>query len=163
RRQFDAQTPKVTLTRPTSPTRVKNEMTKINSAGHLHDALTGQHVTFLKTGADTGGELLQMEVRLDHRGWVPLHAHARQDETVEVLAGQLTVRVGGTERTLEVGDTVAVPRRKLHVVRNSGEGETRFLLEVRPARRMESFMRGLFGVMKLFGPVAKLRARRQNT
>ncbi len=131
-------------------------------AAHLHDALTGQHVTFLKTGAETGGELLQMEVRLDHDGWVPLHAHARQDETVEVLAGKLTVRVGGIERTLGVGDSVAVPRRKLHVVRNCGECETRFLLEVRPARRMESFMRGLFGVMKIFGPLAKLRERRRS-
>lgn len=134
----------------------------MTQAKHLHDALTGQHVTFLKTGAETAGALLQMEVRLDHDGWVPLHVHARQDETVEVLAGQLTVRVGGTERTLEVGDIVAVPRRKLHVVRNSGDGEARFLLEVRPARRMETFMRGLFSVMKIFGPLAKLRARRRS-
>lgn len=129
---------------------------------HLHDALTGQHVTFLKTGAETAGEYLQMEVTLDHDGWVPLHVHARQDETVKVVAGRLTVRVGGTERTLEVGDHVAVPRRKLHVVRNAGDGETRFLLEVRPARRMETFMRGLFSVMKVFGPLAKLRARRRS-
>lgn len=133
----------------------------MTKAGHLHDPLTGQHVTFLKTGAETAGEYLQMEVRLDHRGWVPLHAHARQDETVEVIAGTLTVRVGGIERTLEVGESVAVPRRKLHVVRNSGEGETHFLLEVRPARRMEGYMRGLFGVMKLFGPLAKVRSRRR--
>lgn len=134
----------------------------MTQAGHLHDPLTGQHLTFLKSGAETAGELLQMEVRLDHGGWVPLHVHARQDETVEVLAGNLTVRVGGTERTLEVGDTVSVPRRKLHVVRNSGDGEARFLLEVRPARRMETFMRGLFSVMKIFGPLAKLRARRRS-
>lgn len=133
----------------------------MTQAGHLHDPLTGQHVTFLKTGAQTAGELLQLEVRLDHGGWVPLHVHARQDEIVKVLAGRLTVRVGGTERTLEVGDSVAVPRRKLHVVRNAGVGEARFLLEVRPARRMEAFMRGLFAIMKPLSPLARLRTRRQ--
>lgn len=135
----------------------------MTQAGHIHDPVTGQHVTFLKTSAQTDGELLQLEVRLDTGGWVPLHVHARQDESVRVLAGRLTVKVGGTERTLNVGDSIAVPRRKLHVVRNAGEGETRFLLEVRPARRMEAFMRGLFRMMNLFAPVARLRARRPRT
>lgn len=135
----------------------------MTQSAHIHDPLTGQHVTFLKTGEQTNGELLQLEVRLDHRGWVPLHVHARQDEIVKVLDGKLTVRVGGSERTLEVGDSIAVPRRKLHVVRNASEGETRFLLEVLPARRMEAFMRGLFRTMQLFGPVARLRDRRRNS
>lgn len=132
----------------------------MTQAEHLHNALTGEHLTFLKTSAETAGELLQVEVRLDAGGLVPLHVHARQDESVRVLAGVLKVRVGGTERTLQVGDTVAVPRRKLHVVRNAGDTEARFLLEVRPARRMEAFMRGLFGMMRIFAPLAKLRARR---
>lgn len=130
---------------------------------HLHDAHTGQHLTFLKTGVETAGELLQLEVRLDPGGWVPLHLHARQDERVKVLLGILTVRVGGTERTLNVGDSVAVPRRKLHVVRNAGEGEARFLLEVRPARRMEAFMRGLFKMSRVLSPLVRLRTPRSPT
>lgn len=124
---------------------------------HLHDPLTGQHLTFLQSGRDTSGELLQVEVRLDPGGWVPRHVHARQDERVEVLAGTLTVRVGGEERRLGVGESAHVHRRKLHVVRNSGADEARFLLEVRPARRMEGFMRGLFAIMKPLGPLARLR------
>ncbi len=127
---------------------------------HLHDALTGQHLTFLQSAQDTAGELLQLEVRLDAGGWVPRHAHARQDERVNVLAGTLTVRVGRSERTLGVGDSIHVPRRKLHILRNTGEGEARFLLDVRPARRMEAAMRVLFGVMRLLRPVARFRSRR---
>lgn len=128
-------------------------------AGHLHDAFTRQHLTFLQTADDTAGELLQVEVRLDPGGWVPRHVHARQDERVEVLAGSVTVRVGRTERTLAVGDTVDVPRRKLHFVRNAGRDDARFLLEVRPARRMQGAMRGVFGLMRLFGPLARVRGR----
>ena len=99
---------------------------------HLHDALTGQHLTFLQTAAETGGELLQLEVRLDPGGWVPRHAHVRQDERVEVLEGTLTVGVGRKKSTLTVGESAQVPRRRIHVVRNAGDGPARFLLEVRP-------------------------------
>jgi len=129
----------------------------VTQAEHLHDSLTGQHLTFLQTGRDTSGELLQLEVRLDSGGWVPRHAHIRQNERVEVLAGVVTVRVGGVERTLKVGDSADVQRRKVHILRNAGEGEARFLLEVRPARRMEAFMRGLFAVMRPLQPLARLR------
>lgn len=124
---------------------------------HLHDVLTGQHLTFLQSARETSGELLQLEVRLDPGGWVPRHLHARQDERVEVLAGTLTVRVGRKDHRLGVGEIAHVHRRKMHVVRNTGVDEARFLLEVRPARRMEGFMRGLFAVMKLFRPLARLR------
>jgi quercetin dioxygenase-like cupin family protein len=110
----------------------------------LHDPLTGQHLTFLKTRHDTGGKLLQVEVLLEPGGRVPRHVHARQDERVEVLAGALTVTVAGHIRTLNVGESADVPRRKVHVVRNASEGDARFLLEVRPARRMQGAMRVLF-------------------
>jgi quercetin dioxygenase-like cupin family protein len=126
---------------------------------HLDDPLTGQHLNFLQTGRDTGGQLLQVEVRLDPGGWVPRHAHVRQDERVEVLSGSLSMRVGGKERTLGVGESAEVPRRKVHVVRNAGDGEARFLLEIRPARRMEAAMRSLFRVMRLVAPLARLRRR----
>lgn len=124
---------------------------------HLHDVLTGQHLTFLQTGEDTGGELLQVQVRLDPGGWVPRHVHARQNEHVEVLAGSVAVRVSGKDRTLAVGESADVPRRKVHVLHNAGEGEARFLLEVRPARRMETAMRALFRVLVLLRPLARLR------
>lgn len=129
----------------------------MTQAEHLHDAFTGQHLTFVQTGRETGGRLLQLEVRLDPGGWVPLHAHLRQDEHVEVLAGTLTMRVGKTDRRLEVGDAADVPRRKVHVVRNAGVGEARFRLEVRPARRMQGAMRALFGAMRLLAPLARGR------
>lgn len=129
----------------------------MTQGGHLHDAFTGQHLTFLEHGRDTGGELLRLEVRLDPGGWVPRHVHARQDERVEVLAGTVTVRVGRDERRLGVGEAAQVRRRKVHVVRNAGADEARFLLEVRPARRMEGFMRGMFALMRPLQPLARRR------
>ena len=129
----------------------------MTQGGHLHDGLTGQHLTFLESGRDNAGEVLKVEVRLDPGGRVPRHVHARQDERVQVLAGTLTIRVGGKERRLGVGEAAHVRRRKVHVVRNTGTDEARFLLEVRPARRMEGFMRVLFTVMKPLQPLARRR------
>lgn len=127
----------------------------------IHNPLTGEHLTFLKSGKETGGELLQAQVRLDPHGKVPIHAHARQDERVEVLDGTVAVRIGGQERTLATGDSAEVPRRKLHVIQNVGAGEARLLLEVRPARRMEGAMRGMFRVVSLLRWLPRGRTRRR--
>jgi quercetin dioxygenase-like cupin family protein len=131
----------------------------MTAGDHLDDPLTGQHLTFLQTGPDTKGRLLQVEVRLDPGGRVPRHAHVRQDERVEVLDGSITVRVSGLERILGSGESADVPRRKIHVIRNAGDGEACFLLEVRPARRMEAAMRTLFRVTGLVAPLARRRRR----
>jgi quercetin dioxygenase-like cupin family protein len=118
---------------------------------HLHDARTGQHLTFLDASPDADSSILRVLVRLDPGGRVPRHIHVRQDERVEVLAGSVAVTSGGKTRMLRAGDAVDVPRRSLHVVRNAGVDEARFVLEVRPARRMKLAMRTLFAITRRFG------------
>ena len=132
------------------------------SPEHLHDAATGQHLTFLQTRRDTGGRLLQLEVRLEPGGRVPRHLHVRQDERVSVVEGSITVTVGRLRRTLHVGESADVPRRSLHLVSNDGEHDARFLLEVRPARRMQGAMRALFaasGARSALGSLPRRRGR----
>jgi len=133
-------------------------MTRTRSR-HLHDALTGQHLTFLQTRRDTDGALLQVEVRLEAGGLVPRHVHVRQDERVTVLDGTLVAGVGRNEHTLHAGDTLDVPRRAVHVVRNGGDVEARFLLDVRPARRMQGAMQAVFAVTGAMAPVVRLARR----
>lgn len=119
--------------------------------GTLHDPLTGQHLQFRKTGKQTGGQLLEAEVLLDPGGRVPRHLHLRQDERVQVLEGALSIQLGGQHRGLTTGDSVEVPRRTPHRVSNTHQGHTRFLLQVRPARRMETTMRAVFAVAGVLG------------
>jgi quercetin dioxygenase-like cupin family protein len=122
---------------------------------------TGQHLTFLDPSPDADDSLLRVHVRLDPGGRVPRHIHARQDERVEVLAGSVSVTCDGRTRTLHQGDSIDVPRRRVHVVRNAGGEEARFLLEVRPARRMKMAMRALFAITGRFGWLASGRSRRE--
>lgn len=114
----------------------------------IRDPWHRQTVTFVTRASDSAGELLAAEVRLAPGGSVPRHVHLRQDERVQVAEGSLVVRVGRRERVVNPGEAADVPRRTLHVVRNAGPVEARFVLEIRPARRMESAMRALFFVMR---------------
>lgn len=123
------------------------------TAPELHDPLTGQSIRFVEVAKDTGGERLTARVRLDPGGHVPLHVHARQDERVEVVSGSVVVEVRGKARHLGMGESIAVPRRHRHVVRNDGDGTAEFVLEVRPARHMEQAMRGLFFVLRRARPL----------
>jgi quercetin dioxygenase-like cupin family protein len=126
--------------------------------GTLHDPFTGQHLRFRRTGRLTGGQLLEAEVLLDPGGRVPRHLHLRQDERVEVLEGALSIQLGGEQRRLTEGESVEVPRHTLHRVRNTYKGRTRFLLQVRPARRMEAAMRAIFAVAGALGRLRRGRA-----
>jgi quercetin dioxygenase-like cupin family protein len=131
----------------------------VGSGRQLYDPVSGQRLVFMKTGVETGGELLQVEVRLDPGGRVPRHVHLRQDERIEVVAGALVARVGGEDHQLRSGDSLDVHRRRVHVIRNAAEYETRFVLEVRPARHMELTMRSLFGVMRLLARILRRASR----
>lgn len=129
------------------------------TAGMLNDPLTGQHLQFMRTGKQTGGQLLEVEVLLDPGARVPRHLHLRQDERVEVLEGSVSIQLGQQQRQLTEGESIQVPRRTLHRVRNSHDGRTRFLLQVRPARRMEAAMRAIFTVAGVLGRIRRRSAR----
>jgi quercetin dioxygenase-like cupin family protein len=123
----------------------------------IQDPLTGQHLTFLDTAADTEGASLRAEVRLEPGGFVPRHLHLRQDERLEVLAGAVRFRSRGEDRVLGPGDTSVITRRRIHRVANAGPSEARFVLEVHPARHIEQTMRSMFAIGRVLSPLARLR------
>jgi quercetin dioxygenase-like cupin family protein len=123
----------------------------------IEDPLTGQHLTFLETAADTDGHSLRAEVRLEPGGFVPRHLHFRQDERLEVVAGSVRFRTRGEDRVLGPGDTSLIGRRRFHRVANAGPGEARFVLDVQPARHIEETMRSMFAVGRALRPFARRR------
>ena len=123
----------------------------------IQDPVTGQHLTFLETAADTDGRSLRAEVRLEPGGFVPRHLHIRQDERLEVVAGSVRFRTRGEDRVLGPGDTSMISRRRFHRVSNAGPGEARFTLDVQPARHIEETMRSMFAVGRVLRPLAGLR------
>lgn len=81
-------------------------------------------------------DLLEVEGSWDAHGSAPPpHFHPAQDESFEVLEGELSAVVDGVERILRPGDTLSVPRGAVHKMWNSSDGLTRATWQTRPAGR----------------------------
>ena len=113
----------------------------------LENPVTGQTLTFRRTTADTGGELLEVESSWAPRGpEPPEHHHPRQEEHFEVLAGELRVRIGEEERTLRTGETLYVPANTPHAMWNAGSERTHVVWQTRPALKTEAFFEMVWGL-----------------
>lgn len=98
--------------------------------------------TILRTGSETNGELFEVEFVVEPGDWTaPDHIHLCQEERFEIISGSLRLRVAGEEELLARGSTRVLRPRTSHNLRNEGPGETRLLLQLRPALRIEGYLR----------------------
>jgi quercetin dioxygenase-like cupin family protein len=93
----------------------------------------GDQVTFLITGADTGGAFFLSEIVVPPGGGPPPHIHHREDESFYLQAGTLTVQVGEKTLNASPGDFVYLPRGILHTFHNTSDGSAKMLVFVTPA------------------------------
>src|SRR3954451_2340014 len=90
------------------------------------NAATGERVTFVKTAAETGGELLELELVWPRPGQrAPAHVHPEMEERYEVLEGKAAFLIAGEERTADPGDVVTVAPGTTHLAWNPTAGEVR--------------------------------------
>lgn len=101
----------------------------------------GEQFRFQTTAADSDGELLRVETRLDPGVRRPLHTHPKQDETFVVEEGVLGLAIEDREYTLEPGTSETVPAGTAHTFWNAGDRPVRVTTEHRPALRFEAFLR----------------------
>ena len=113
-------------------------------AGQVIHGQGGFRLRLVQTGAETGGELLEMEATYGGGGSLPPeHLHPRQVERFEVLEGAVRAIVGGEERRYETGDTFEIDAGTRHTM--TGHGPARLRWEVRPALRTAEFFERLHG------------------
>ncbi len=79
---------------------------------------------------------------------VPEHYHPHQEERFVVISGKMGVRAAGRERVLGPGEEVVVPPGTPHTFWNAGEEELHHVVELRPARNMETFFETIFGLQR---------------
>jgi quercetin dioxygenase-like cupin family protein len=104
----------------------------------IQNPVSGESIEFIRTAADTDGELLEIELTLSPDGSVPgAHVHPDQEERFHVLEGKMKFRLGMKTIVAEPGDTVVVPKGRVHRFRNAGDGPARARVEVVPALDME--------------------------
>lgn len=113
-------------------------------AGQEIHGQDGFRLLLVRTAAETGGEVLEMEATYGGTsGLPPEHFHPRQAERFEVLEGTVRTVIGGTERRYAQGETFEVPAGTPHQM--AGDGPARVRWEVRPPLRTAEFFERLYG------------------
>jgi quercetin dioxygenase-like cupin family protein len=106
---------------------------------------TGQRMVFLKTGAETDGELLRIESFSPPTGVdEPEHCHPLQESRTEVVSGSLRFRVRGEIQEVGPGEHHTIPAGVNHSFGNYGDEEAHWIAEFRPALRTDAFFEALF-------------------
>jgi quercetin dioxygenase-like cupin family protein len=93
----------------------------------------GVKVTFLVTGAQSGGACFIFEGVTPPGGGAPPHIHHHQEESFYLLQGTLTIHAAGRTYEASPGDFVHVPRGTVHSFKNNGTVDAKLLTTVSPA------------------------------
>jgi quercetin dioxygenase-like cupin family protein len=68
---------------------------------------TGDIYEFLETAKDTNGEYIKVKMTLNTKGeLVPNHFHVLQDESFEILSGNMTVWLDNKLQTVASGNSI---------------------------------------------------------
>lgn len=118
----------------------------LRAGDSIENPVTGEHVLFHATAAETAGELVDIEVTVRSGGVAVAHVHPYQTERFEILEGRLEFRQGRNKILAGPGEIVTVEPRTPHAFRNVGAGEARFRTEVRPALGFERFLQTMFAL-----------------
>jgi quercetin dioxygenase-like cupin family protein len=119
-------------------------------AGQELEGPGGFRLRLISTGAETAGQLLEMEATYAGEGPMPPeHLHPSQTEHFEVLEGAVRTVVGGAARRYEAGEVFQVPAGTPHQM--TGDGPARVRWEVRPALRTAEFFERLYAAIDAGG------------
>ena len=104
----------------------------------ITNPVSGETITFRKTAADTDGALLEIDLELTPDGQVPgAHVHPEQEERFTVLEGEMKFRLGMKTIVAGPGETVVVPKGRVHKFQNNGDTVAKARVQVVPALKME--------------------------
>lgn len=112
-----------------------------------HNPATGDFYEFIETAKDTNGERVIIKATIKGKGqFVPKHFHALQDETFEVLSGQLTVWLDGQIKIFSAGDKVTLPKNIPHNHYNNKDDAVEYIHSVSPALDFDYLIENLAGL-----------------
>lgn len=105
----------------------------------------GEYFEFFKTAEETGGTSATIRLLLKPGGFKPvMHKHLYQDETFEVISGQLTyVLEGSPPVAIGPGEKVTLPKGVGHTHFNGGNEDLLMHQTATPALDFEPFLEAL--------------------
>lgn len=114
----------------------------------IHNARTGEQITWLETAADTRGEHLVFEFAVAPGGKLPVvHFHPNQDETFEIRQGEFAIKLGDEVHMLKAGSRFTIPKGVPHQWWNPSSAEkAEMVVSFTPALNTETFLEQFFGL-----------------
>jgi quercetin dioxygenase-like cupin family protein len=122
---------------------------------------SGERITFRTTAAETGGELVAIDLELPPGARVPgtLHIHPAQEERFEVVEGTMRFRMRRERVVAGPGEVVVVPAGVPHDFANDGDEPALVRVEIRPALKMEQLFETAVGLAEegrtMFGGIPR--------
>jgi len=113
----------------------------------ISNPVTGQDILFLITAKDSNGEYLEMESTYNARSIEPApHYHPYQDEAFTVTEGELTINMDNLIVVLHTGESMYIPRNKVHAMWNNTDAKTVVNWQVQPAMNTEHLLETITGL-----------------
>jgi len=107
----------------------------------------GDSYEFLETAKDTNGERVTMKAVIKGKGQlVPKHLHVLQDETFEVISGQLTIFFEGQTKKISAGEKITFPKNIPHNHYNDDNDAVIYVHSVTPALDFDFLIENLVGL-----------------
>lgn len=105
----------------------------MSTTGSKVFVLGGLVMKRLLGGEQTAGQFCLFENTSDGNTRTPIHVHARDDETVYIIEGELTAVMDGQPRRLTAGESMFLPRGTPHQLVNVSGNPGRYILMGTPA------------------------------
>jgi len=132
----------------------KNQVLKTSLKKHMPtkgqtiiNPTNGDSFEFIETAHDTKGERVTIKSIVNSKGQlVPKHFHVFQDETFEVISGQLTVLFEGKTQIVSAGEKITLPKNIPHNHYNNEDSPVTYLHIVSPALDFDYLIENLVGL-----------------
>lgn len=107
--------------------------------------MTGERITFVRTSAETGGALAELDLELSATAKLAAeHIHQSQEESFEVLSGQILLNCRGESLLRGPGEVVTIPPGAPHAWAPTGGQGARVRIVFTPGAGIEEFFEEFF-------------------
>jgi mannose-6-phosphate isomerase-like protein (cupin superfamily) len=109
--------------------------------------VTGERATILLGTRETRGERLVVELELRGAGFgSALHSHPSIHERMKVVGGRVGIIIHDAISIAEPGKMIEIGPGVPHRFWNAGIVAAKLMLDIRPAKRFEAFIRNMIGL-----------------